>query len=135
MASYGNGCENPCPSGTFASSIAKRIGEGSCTDCPKGTYCTGSKSVEAIPCPTGFYCENDEYGVIYPKPCKAGSYGDVLGLKTEACSGQCPTGSMCTVQTTSPVQCQAGTFADGTGSSSCKDWCVSFTFFFLPFNT
>ena len=40
-------------------------------------------------CPQGFYCT---LGI--PKPCPPGTYGDVLGLSSSVCAGNCPDGKV-----------------------------------------
>lgn len=74
--------------------------------CQKGTYriergrdgrlswdsgCSGYKK-----CDKGYYCTENDYK---RHPCPAGTYGNKIGLITSICSGLCPEGHYCPIQT------------------------------------
>jgi hypothetical protein len=121
-----SGCTNACPAGRFAATVAFRVDSDSCQACSAGKYCTASQATVETPCPAGMYCYNGGMGIVYPTPCAAGRYGDTVGLKTSQCSGDCPLGAMCVMQSTAPTPCTAGSYSDEFGSTNCKSCLAGF---------
>ena len=68
---------------------------------------------DQVECELGFYCQN---GIRYP--CRAGTYGESLGLASEDCSGLCPRGSFCPVNSIHPLPCSPGAYSTG-GATDC----------------
>jgi len=69
---------------------------------------TGHIRTDQVECELGFYCQN---GLRYP--CRAGTYGESLGLSSEDCSGLCPRGSFCPVNSIHPLPCSPGAYSTG----------------------
>lgn len=123
-------CSGPCQEGYYcpiASTSAKQIECGSSDKyCPAGSpyplqvdigyYSFPSNSTinnsesisyntqsSQLQCEPGSYCVK---GIKYP--CPAGSYGDNSGLAHTSCSGVCPSGYYCPVQTVSYTEYPCG---------------------------
>lgn len=64
-------------------------------------------------CPPGWYCK---LGLRYK--CPAGTFGEKPGLTDESCSGLCPKGFFCPVNTVNPLPCSPGAYSSG-GAAEC----------------
>ena len=97
---------DPCPIGTYSGST-QNVDVNDCTDCPSGSYCneTGLSAPSGL-CSEGFICTSSS---ITPTP-----PGDVTG-------GPCSAGHFCPEGTPLEVPCNAGTYANLTGQSSCTE--------------
>ena len=102
-----------CPSGT---SVRNRVS--------LGYYSIGgdryTRSGQAL-CEPGYYCVD---GIR--RMCEAGRYGNETGLHNSNCSGLCPVGHYCPINSNQPTPCPAGRFASSTGNSenSCNGACA-----------
>ena len=90
--------------------------------CPAGHYCPlGSSEPKACLC--GMYC--DRAGLSYPTAnCSAGYYCN--RSSTVPNQFECPPGHYCLENTCEPVQCNKGTFANGTRNTKAED-CLNCT--------
>jgi hypothetical protein len=52
------------------------------------------------------------------RPCPPGYFGSTHGLSNRACSGYCPAGFECPLNTSLPISCRDGTYATG-GNDNC----------------
>lgn len=114
----------PCPSGSYQPAIMAT----SCVPCPAGKYCpsSGMASLEPKPCADRFVClggasvakpVDGATGRLcaighscsngYETPCKAGTYGPIVGLK-ECLT--CPPGYYCGFGATEPTRCENGRY-------------------------
>ena len=109
-----------CPAGVYGNTSG--LIDSSCTDvCPSGYFClNGTWNPLLSICPIGYYCPSGtQYATQYP--CPGGRFGNVSGLTTSACSGECLAGFDCPVGSISPTQitCPAGFFCvSGVGAPS-----------------
>ena len=94
-------CSGPCSAGYMGSSNAS-ISLNFAT-----AACNGPGIV-------GHYCPLGNNGLL---PCPQGTYGDVMGLKTSSCSGDCGVGARCDTGTVSMI-CASGYFLGDDGSSA-----------------
>ena len=131
-----------CPAGYY--SIA---GQASCTQCPGGTYGTGSAVATSDACDGS--CAAGSYSLAGSTECTlcpAGKFGSAASLGSAECSGSCSAGYYCPagsiVGTPAGNQCDPGTYAaigagacslcpagrygatNGLQSSSCTDACA-----------
>ncbi|KAE9138231.1 hypothetical protein PF007_g1495 [Phytophthora fragariae] len=107
--------QNPCPAGTFNPEVGQKSSD-VCQVCPTGTYCpTGSSEPQT--CPLGYYClEGTRTANQYP--CPAGTYsGNQTGLVLASQCHECPVGRYCPEASSSPTNCQAGTYNPQTGAA------------------
>lgn len=108
---------------------------GDCGPCPGGYICYPGNPVPE-PCAAGYYCpegvsaipcglytynptpaQNDPEACL---PCPAGYYCDDTGLSTFT-NHPCPIAHYCTIGTSDPSPCPAGTFRDSIGGASITD--------------
>ena len=72
--------------------LLQEAGQGSCSSCPAGYFCSSLGTVYPSSCPVGHYCP---LGSIDPAPCPAGSIGPSMRIgKVEQCIA-CPVGQYC----------------------------------------
>lgn len=105
-------CGHPCPKGFYCPlrTITPLLCGNSSVYCPpsssrplpipSGYFGLGESSnrFEQIEiCPKGFYCSSG-----LKLTCPAGSYGEMQGLDSATCSGQCPAGWFCPTASSSP---------------------------------
>ncbi|XP_071958404.1 uncharacterized protein [Antedon mediterranea] len=110
-----------CPSGMFGSRTGL-VAEEFCTPCTGGYYCETPGSPEPDGnCSAGYYCDS---GVDMSTP----THND--GHK--GTGGVCPVGSYCPKGTVIPFECEAGTYTDSEGQSSCNSCLAGF---YCPTNT
>ena len=102
----GTGQSNSCPRGTFSNATGlKNVSQ--CVDCPYGYYCDGDGLTEPSgKCDPGFYC------VLRSDVKNPGS--------ATAIGGPCPPGHFCPEGSSSPQQCEAGTYNLYSKSASCE---------------
>ena len=111
----------PCSSGTFNSKRGQDSAD-DCTDCPPGTFnsLVGQESdASCRPCPAGTF--GSMTGNEMCTPCAGGSFQAATGAT--GCSS-CEPGYVCPIGSTSPVPCDAGTWAsatDLTAKEQCHD--------------
>ena len=100
----GSGFHRPCPAGTYSSARGlEDVTE--CTPCRGGYACTTDGLIEPdTVCTAGHYCVS---GAVSPAPYNS-STGDI-----------CPVSTYCPQQSTSPIPCQPGHYANSTGNSQC----------------
>ncbi|KPP71460.1 SCO-spondin-like [Scleropages formosus] len=92
--------ENPCPPGTWSNAVGARDSS-SCWLCPAGFFCNGSALIQPSGlCAPGFYCSG---GAKSARP--------VDGIT----GNRCPVGYHCPQGSTSPVNCQDGSYSNTTG--------------------
>ncbi|KAI0228985.1 hypothetical protein LSAT2_020568 [Lamellibrachia satsuma] len=111
----------PCPKGTYSNQLNLfRVEQ--CRDCDGGFYCSEESATNVTGlCAAGFYCEsgidrpspnNAETNSTYPPSCPLlgghTGYGDI-----------CPRGFYCPVGSSLPLSCEAGTYQNQEGQSSC----------------
>lgn len=108
----GTGEPEKCPKGTY-SNVQFLRKENECQNCTEGNYCgqLGAKNVSG-PCDPGFFCLK---GSKIPNPPNVTESG-----------GPCPIGHYCPRGTSYPLGCEAGTYNDRTGQSSCLQCCAGF---------
>ena len=107
-----------CPQGYYCLNATER---GTEYGCPNGTYGdrTGLSSPDdCVQCDGGMYCGST--GLSAPTgPCDPGFYCDLGASKSNPEDGVtgniCPQGYYCPQNTTSPLQCSAGTFGGSQG--------------------
>ncbi|XP_019743138.1 zonadhesin [Hippocampus comes] len=78
----------PCHPGSYQ----LRKGRGSCENCSPGFYCQGQGTSSALLCERGFYCPSES---ATPRPCPAGSYGNLTGLIEARQCSLCDPGMYC----------------------------------------
>ena len=117
-----------CPAGTFCSTgsvhpascapgtIQPQTEQGSCTKCNAGTFMSFSGQTACFACGPGSFCTQ---GAPAPLPCKAGRYGDALGLTSSNECTVCPRGAACSTGANTYAWCNPGTFADEPGMPMC----------------
>lgn len=102
----GSAYATPCGLGSYT------LSEGNdqaadCTDCPPGSYCLqDDDATQVVDCIDGYYCPGGDYYPLF----------------------RCPAGHFCTNASSSPVPCEAGSYAPDSGASECsscpsKFWC------------
>jgi hypothetical protein len=139
------GSESPvqCPPGTNSSSTGL-VNITDCPDCTRGFYCPLNGTVYAVrPCLEGYFCPPGTanvgnvtellcpkahmcpFGSAEPTPCSAGTYQDEIGQ--EHCK-ECPAGSYCLRNTTTPFACPPGSYCPAGTSSPTEFLCPNGTY-------
>jgi hypothetical protein len=117
-----------CPTGSYCP-LGTRSGNEYV--CPIGTFnnVTGSQKMgDCITCSAGYYCAFQ--GITSPSGFCKGGYYCPAGTSTLIESLKCPRGTSCPTGSSVPVLCEAGTYQNETGSSTCKlcptgNYCLS----------
>ncbi|ETP31356.1 hypothetical protein F442_19775 [Phytophthora nicotianae P10297] len=73
----------------------------------QGTHVVKTTETEEVPCPVGSFCSPNE-APGGSRLCPAGTFGNVTGLATAACSGLCKAGYYCPKGSISPTQLPCG---------------------------
>ena len=111
-----------CPEGSYCP-----VSSASPTACPIGTFNPSRRSVNissCISCSAGWACNST--GLSTPSfPCAAGYYCSSGAYTTEPTGnshngGICPPGMYCPTQSSYPLPCNAGYYADSSGFSACR---------------
>ncbi|CAK8677709.1 unnamed protein product [Clavelina lepadiformis] len=104
--------QTECPKGTYSSGSNSP----SCTVCEAGQYCNETAMSATLQCPRGYYCPRQ---TISPKPCPPGKFNDELGQLDESACNLCNEGYFCSESglPESEGQCAPG-FWCGTGSTT-----------------
>ena len=116
----------PCPRGTYSNEEGLSTSD-ECRQCDGGSYCAWLNATEPTGyCNPGYYCE---YGVDRPDPngdnynitdsSFANATCSQLGSQT-GLGSLCPLGHFCPGNTTHPIPCPNGSYADETGMNICK---------------
>lgn len=92
----------PCEPGYYQD----LTGQSSCKDCPVGYYCPeeGMDDYSANQCPAGYYCALN-----------TADYGDYM----------CEPGEYCPLGSTSPTECDAGSYCVAYGLSAVSGTCTA----------
>lgn len=129
-------CSAPCPAGYYcpagtatplvcgAANLYCPLGSATPTSVPVGYFSIGfsaNSRMDAAICPPGNFCVDGNQ-----VKCPAGTYGAISGLSSKKCSGDCPSGHYCPIQTTKPIACPGGTYGAITGLTApqCSGRCL-----------
>ncbi|XP_067826822.1 delta-like protein 4 [Heptranchias perlo] len=104
--------EYVCPKGTCNPHSGSRSFSDGCMPCPCGYYCDeeGLSDCKKNPCPPGFFCPlgTRNYGDF---PCPAGTYNNQTAAATQEQCLPCPAGWLCRQSTVDPdTRCPSGFF-------------------------
>ncbi|KAL8432734.1 hypothetical protein Efla_004403 [Eimeria flavescens] len=127
----GSRFQHACPTGWYYDNT----GEGKCQICSLGYVCSTGKQVacrvgyygafvpeknsrDCLPCPQGFYCDEEAMTQNTIKPCTAGFTCSTTGLRQP--DRKCPAGAYCPKGTavSTGILCPAGTWSNETGLES-----------------
>ena len=107
-----------CPAASY-SGIQGASSAANCSWCPAGSYCPGIGNISPRTCPAGSYCP---YNSSSSTPCPPRAYSDLGSVSCSWCPAGsycpgnttavvCPTGCLCSSNSSAPVVCVAGTYA------------------------
>ena len=112
-----------CPIGTYSNTLGLYTYE-QCTLCDPGMFCDAPNLVEPSgSCFGGYYCS---YGNYLPNPSNVSQ--NILAVnqnntecrQLESVGDICPRGTYCPNGTSTPLQCEEGTYNDLQGETSCR---------------
>ena len=116
----------PCTRGTYSNEEGLSAPE-ECKQCDGGSYCANLNATAPTGyCQAGYYCE---YGVDRPDPNGDNYNSTDTSFANTSCSNHgsqtglgslCPLGHFCPTNSTYPIPCPNGSYADAIGMSYCK---------------
>lgn len=114
----------PCNPGTY-SPFSNLTAANECLPCPAGNYCSGGWSAIGSPtdgvgaCAAGHACPQNS-SVPTQNACPAGTYSPFTNLTSITECLPCTLGNFCRFPgTITPTPCNAGSFQNSTGATSC----------------
>jgi len=107
-----------CPAGSFCPA-----GSGEPVECSPGTYnpeVQRSAADDCVPCPAGYYCDQNGISDVTGKECSGGFYCPGGQSSPNPAGYECMVGFMCPAGSSHPIKCSATTYQQSEQEEECE---------------